>query len=238
LSLAGVATVSSMAPGPLDIASDLVAGAWSGRTDSALRLEDRTTRRMTVDEPTSDGALVEQARTGDTRAFATLVDRYQQRVFWVARGMLGNDEDARDAAQEAFIRVYRSLERFDTRLKFYTWLYQIVVNLCIDMLRKSVKRRGVSLELVGEVAGGNGTVTTGVALEATELRQRVQRVLDELPPKYRTVMVLSDLEGIGAKDIAHMTGTTHATVRWRHHRARQLFREAWERIHGKGSHVV
>ncbi|MCO5171019.1 MAG: sigma-70 family RNA polymerase sigma factor [Planctomycetes bacterium] len=187
-------------------------------------------------EQGSDAALVERARAGDTGSFALLVDRYQQRVFWVARGMLGNDEDARDAAQEAFIRVYRSLDRFDVRLKFYTWLYQIVVNLCIDMLRKQVKRRGVSLELVGDVAGQAGNGAGG--LEASELRQRVYRVLDELPPKYRTVMVLSDLEGIGAKDIAHMTGTTHATVRWRHHRARQLFREAWERIHGKGSHVV
>lgn len=184
----------------------------------------------------ADAALVERSRAGDTAAFAQLVDRYQQRVFWVARGMLGNDEDARDAGQEAFIRVFRSLDRFDVRLKFYTWLYQIVVNLCIDQLRKQVKRRGVSLDQVGDVpgAGNNG----GGALESTELRQRVYRVLDELPPKYRTVMVLSDLEGIGAKDIAHMTGTTHATVRWRHHRARQLFREAWERIHGKGSHVV
>lgn len=184
----------------------------------------------------ADAALVERSRAGDATAFGLLVDRYQQRVFWVARGMLGNDEDARDAAQEAFIRVFRSLDRFDVRLKFYTWLYQIVVNLCIDQLRKQVKRRGVSLDQVGDVpgAGNNG----GGALESTELRQRVYRVLDELPPKYRTVMVLSDLEGIGAKDIAHMTGTTHATVRWRHHRARQLFREAWERIHGKGSHVV
>lgn len=190
-----------------------------------------------------DASLVERARAGDAQAFAQLVERYQQRVYWVARGMLGNDEDARDAAQEAFIRVYRSLDRFDVRLRFYTWLYQIVVNLCIDMLRKHVKRRGLSLEQVGDVAGpagsgGGSAGSNGAGLEATELRQRVYRVLEELPPKYRTVMVLSDLEGIGAKDIAHMTGTTHATVRWRHHRARQLFREAWERIHGKGSHVL
>lgn len=209
--------------------------------ETATRRPEVWTHPMTVadkaeSEPGSDAALVERARAGDTQAFAQLVDRYQQRVFWVARGMLGNDEDARDAAQEAFIRVYRSLDRFDTRLKFYTWLYQIVVNLCIDMLRKHVKRRGVSLDQVGDVAG-NGSSSNG-NLEGAELRQRVYRVLEELPPKYRTVMVLSDLEGIGAKDIAHMTGTTHATVRWRHHRARQLFREAWERIHGKGSHVV
>ncbi|MCW8137550.1 MAG: sigma-70 family RNA polymerase sigma factor [Planctomycetota bacterium] len=238
MSFAGVASPGIGGP-PLGAhwVQPIVRSAGARQAEPLRRLE-AWTPRMTVADRADDGsdaALVERARAGDTQSFAQLVDRYQQRVFWVARGMLGNDEDARDAAQEAFIRVYRSLDRFDVRLKFYTWLYQIVVNLCIDMLRKQVKRRGVSLEQVGDVAGqGNGAGT----LEATELRQRVYRVLDELPPKYRTVMVLSDLEGIGAKDIAHMTGTTHATVRWRHHRARQLFREAWERIHGKGSHVV
>jgi RNA polymerase sigma-70 factor (ECF subfamily) len=182
-----------------------------------------------------DAALVERARAGDMQAFAGLVDRYQQRVFWVARGMVGNDEDARDAAQEAFVRVYKSLDRFDLRMKFYTWLYQIVVNLCIDHLRKQAKRRGVSLDALGDtVAGAKGKDE----LEGSELRHRVHRVLGELPVKYRTVMVLSDLEGIGAKEIATMTGTTHATVRWRHHRARKLFREAWERIFGRGSHVL
>jgi len=184
----------------------------------------------------TDADLVLRAREGDGDAFRGLVERYQERAFWVARGMVGNDEDARDAAQEAFIRVHRSLERFDVRMRFYTWLYQIVVNLCIDHLRKQGKRRGVALDAVGDVAGDHEDGAD--ALQHSELKDRVQRVLDELPPKYKAVMVLSDLEGIGAKEIAGMTDTTHATVRWRHHRARKLFREAWERIYGKGSHVL
>lgn len=185
--------------------------------------------------PTTDADLVIRACAGDAEAFRGLVDRYQQRVFWVARGMLGNDEDARDAAQEAFIRVHRSLERFDVKMRFYTWLYQIVVNLCIDQLRKNAKRRGVSLDVVGDVSGDE---ERPCSLEGQELKQRVGLVLDQLPPKYKAVMVLSDLEGIGAKEIAKITGTTHATVRWRHHRARKLFREAWERTYGKGSHAL
>lgn len=183
----------------------------------------------------TDSELVLAARTGDQDAFRGLVDRYEKRVFWVARGMVGNDEDARDAAQEAFIRVHRSLERFDTNLKFYTWLYQIVVNLSIDHLRKNAKRRGVSLDAVGDVGED---VQRPCSLEGAELKTRVAAVLDQLPPKYKAVMVLSDLEGIGAKEIATITGTTHATVRWRHHRARKLFREAWERTYGKGSHAL
>lgn len=189
---------------------------------------------MTASRDT-DADFVLRALEGDQDAFRQLVERYQRRAFWVARGMLGNDEDARDTAQEAFIRVHRSLARFDTNQKFYTWLYQIVVNLCIDHLRKNSKRRGVSLDAVGDVAGGSDE---RCSLEGEELKTRVARVLEELPPKYKAVMVLSDLQGIGAKEIATITNTTHATVRWRHHRARKLFREAWERIYGKGSHVL
>lgn len=216
------------------VAPPLPGTSWRG-----LRVAERASRPATgrtLRMPTeTDADLVVRARAGDMEAFRTLVERYQDRIFWVARGMLGNDEDARDTAQEAFIRVHRSLDRFDTRLKFYTWLYQIVVNLCIDHMRKHSKRKGVSLDVVGEVPGDGESRDP---LESGELKQRVQRVLDELPPKYKAVMVLSDLQGIGAKEIATMTGTTHATVRWRHHRARKLFREAWERIYGKGSHVL
>lgn len=189
--------------------------------------------RARVSEAPSDEELVRRALSGEQEAFRGLVERYERRAFWVARGMLGNDEDARDVAQEAFIRVHRSLERFDTEQRFYTWLYQIVVNLCIDHLRKNAKRRGVSLDAVAE--SGHETSSSS-SLEGSELKERVARVLDELPPKYKTVMVLSDLQGIGAKEIAKITGATHATVRWRHHRARKLFREVWERLYGEGSH--
>lgn len=222
---------STLRPRPRVYALD-AAPTRPGTVDSDAALNAVATQ---TPDAAMDAALVERARAGDMQAFAGLVERYQQRVFWVARGMVGNDEDARDAAQEAFVRVYKSLDRFDLRMKFYTWLYQIVVNLCIDHLRKQAKRRGVSLDALGDtVAGQKGKDE----LEGSELRHRVHRVLGELPVKYRTVMVLSDLEGIGAKEIATMTGTTHATVRWRHHRARKLFREAWERIFGRGSHVL
>jgi RNA polymerase sigma-70 factor (ECF subfamily) len=208
---------------------------------NCLRLSKGATARpvraqmATTIKETTDADLVLRARRGDGEAFRSLVERYEQRAYWVARGMLNNDEDARDAAQDAFIRVHRSLERFDVNLRFYTWLYQIVVNLCIDQLRKRKKRRGVSLDAVGDIEGRG---EDPCALEGAELKTRVARVLEELPPKYKAVMVLSDLEGIGAKEIATITSTTHATVRWRHHRARKLFREAWERMYGKGSHAL
>jgi RNA polymerase sigma-70 factor (ECF subfamily) len=183
---------------------------------------------------TSDADLVRAALAGDQLGFRGLVERYERRAFWIARGMLNNDEDARDVAQEAFIRVHRSLHRFDVKLKFSTWMHQIVVNLSIDHMRKHKRRKAIDLDSVGEVADGRERVDP---VESAELKDRVARVLEELPAKYKAVMVLSDLQGIGAKEIAKITDTTHATVRWRHHRARKLFREAWERIYGKGSHV-
>ncbi|RMG17823.1 MAG: sigma-70 family RNA polymerase sigma factor [Planctomycetota bacterium] len=222
-------------------ASPSVSGAWAPRAWGSRRARsvappESQTRSVSQDDRSIDAALVLRARDGDDDAFRELVERYQQRVFWVARGLLGNDEDARDAAQDAFVRVHRALDRFDTTMRFYTWLYQIVVNRCIDKLRRRSKRQAASLDAVGEVAGEEAN--HGEALEREELRQRVLRVLDRLPPKYKTVMVLSDLEGIGAKEIAEITGTTHANVRWRHHRARKLFRAAWEETYGKGSHAL
>lgn len=168
-------------------------------------------------------------------AFRLLVERYQERAFWISKGMVGNAEDARDVAQEAFLRVFRSVDRFDLKLKFYTWFYQIVVNLSIDHLRRSKKRSKVSIDELAE--HGDGQVeapheSPGTALERGEVAGRVQRVLDELPEKYRSVIVLRDLEGFDGKEVASIEGATHATVRWRLHKARQMFKDAWERIYG------
>ncbi len=187
----------------------------------------------------SDEDLVRTCQSPDAagrdEAFRELVERFQDRAYWIAKGMVRNPEDARDVAQDAFIRVFKSVERFDPKLKFYTWFYQIVVNLSIDHLRRSKKRTRLSIEDLGE--NGEGTIegkseAPNSAIERDELAQRVARVLDELPEKYRAVIVLRDLEGFDGKEVAGIEDATHATVRWRLHKARQMFREAWERIYG------
>ncbi|MBI3725305.1 sigma-70 family RNA polymerase sigma factor [bacterium] len=183
--------------------------------------------------------LCQQASTADSAeresAFRELVERYQERAYWIAKGMVGNADDARDVAQEAFVRVFRSVDRFDPKLKFYTWFYQIVVNLGIDHLRRSKKRTRLSIEDLGE--NGEGQIegkseAPHKAVERDETRRRVLRVLDELPAKYRSVIVLRDLEGFDGREVASIAGATHATVRWRLHKARQMFRAAWERVYG------
>lgn len=174
--------------------------------------------------------VIERAQAGDDGAFRTLVDRYRKRIYWVAYNMVGDEQDATDITQEAFVRVFKSLHRFDPRYRFYTWLYRIVSNLSVDLLRKRGGRKSVSIESVGDMTSdGIGAHET---LEKLELGDRVRAVLDRLPPPYKQVMVLRELKGFSAKEVADMVDSTHATVRWRLHRARKLFREQWEHMYG------
>jgi RNA polymerase sigma-70 factor (ECF subfamily) len=172
-------------------------------------------------------ALIQKCQAGDERAFRELVDRYQRRTYWIAHNMTGSYEAAQDISQEAFIRVFRNLVRFDTKKNFYTWLYQIVVNLCIDHLRKESHNRSADLEVVGGVADDEHKQPLP-ATDKLELRGRVQKTLDKLPPKYKAVLTLRDIQGFSCEEIAQIVDCTNATVRWRVHRARKLFKALWE----------
>ena len=102
--------------------------------------------RAAESQDVGDAELVQGALDGDADAFATLVARYQRKGFWIAYHVLGRVEDARDVTQEAFVRVYRSLQKFDFGRSFYTWFYRIVMNLAIDHLRKHKSARATSLD--------------------------------------------------------------------------------------------
>jgi RNA polymerase sigma-70 factor (ECF subfamily) len=184
-------------------------------------------------EGPSDAEVVASCLAGDKEVFSVLVERYQKRAFWVAYNLLGNAEESQDVTQDAFVRAFRSLGRFDPQRKFYTWFYRIVANLAIDRLRRKSVARAVALEDLGDsIAGGSDP---GEPLEQGETRRLVRETLDSLPPKFKAVIVLRDIEGLSCKEIAPVLGTTHATVRWRLHRARQMFREKWERRERGGS---
>jgi len=182
--------------------------------------------------PDQDHSLVRFTQAGDERAFQALVEKYQGRAYWIAYAIVQNGEDARDIAQEAFLRVYRSLDRFDFNYKFYTWLYQIVTNLSIDHLRRAGGARAVSLDAIGDVPSPDGSPSR--RLELAERRKAVGEILEALPAKHRAIIVLRDIEGLSAKEISRILRCNHATVRWRLHRARSLFRELWESRYGPG----
>ncbi|MCZ6596660.1 MAG: sigma-70 family RNA polymerase sigma factor [Planctomycetota bacterium] len=186
-------------------------------------------------DPVSDHELIRRAQAGEERAFELLVQRHQDRAFRVARNLVGHREDAADLAQEAFVRIFRSLERFDFEHEFPTWLYRIVTNLGIDHLR----RRRPLMSTAGAAPGEDDEPDFDLvdedadqpsdAVERRETAVRVRACIDALAPHFRVVMALRELEGLPCTEIARIVGATHVTVRWRLHRGRKLFLEEWER---------
>ena len=147
-----------------------------------------------------------------------------------------SDEDAQDIAQEAFLRVFRNLERFNFDHEFTTWLYRIVTNLCIDFLRK--RRVAVSVSRGKEGDDGEesaldledqGEPAPWEYAEAAETASEVHEVLADPRTHFQSVLTLREIEGLGCPEIAEIVGATHVTVRWRLHRGRKLFQEEWER---------
>ena len=176
-----------------------------------------------------DGELIARARRGETEAFRHLVGRHSKKAYWTAYNILRAHEDSQDVAQEAFIRVYRFMDRYDPAQKFTTWLYQIVVNLSIDAMRR---RRGhARLENVPDAASDRPGPSQEV--ERDERRERVREVLASLPDQYRIILALRDIEGLPSREVAAILQMNHATVRWRLHRARSLFKETWELRYGE-----
>jgi RNA polymerase sigma-70 factor (ECF subfamily) len=186
-----------------------------------------------------DHELIRRAQRGEEEAFAELVLRHEGRAWRVARNLVGNAEDARDVAQEAFLRVFRSLDRFDFRHEFTTWLYRIVSNLGIDHLRR--RRKLVSTAGVGgdeeyelDLPDTDGERPED-RLDSAETAVRVRECIDALAPHFRVVMALRELEGLPCAEIASIVGATNVTVRWRLHRGRKLFQEEWERRVGRSA---
>ena len=174
-------------------------------------------------------ALIRLCQDGDIEAFELLVRRYEKKVYWIAFNLVGDVEDARDLAQEAFLRVFKAIGRFKLQYNFYTWLYRIVVNLAIDHLRKKGKQQKVSLEecQVDPPLGEDAAPERD--LRNTELAAQIQAVLGSLPAKYKTVIVLRDIHEMSCAEISKIIHCTNATTRWRLHKAREMFKERWAR---------
>ncbi len=178
----------------------------------------------------SDSWLVERARSGDEDAFAELVRRYERRVIKTLYQVVGNLEVARDLAQETFLRVYRSLDQFDTSRRFGPWLFRVAVNLATDWMR-----RGRHLSVMNQATQRGLEPRPAVTRPEADQRaliQEVRHVLMMLPENYRIVLVLRELQGLSTAEIAAITGRKEATIRWRLGQARQMFRDLWEQRNG------
>ena len=180
-------------------------------------------------EDGGDARLVELARGGDDRAFASLVARYERALVRVLTRLIHDEELARDLAQETFWKVYNRLDRFDTARRFGPWLFRVGVNLTLDSLRRNEPPPALSIN----VPAGDGwrafDLPDADPRVQAELAQEVRFVLDKLPLAYRTILILRDLEGFSSAEVAAIVGRREATIRWRLAKARDQFREHWER---------
>jgi RNA polymerase sigma-70 factor, ECF subfamily len=176
----------------------------------------------------SDARLVELARKGDQEAFGDLVLRYERRLIRVILRFVHDQEQARDLAQESFLRAYQRLDQFDPSRRFGPWLFRIGVNLTLDHLRRR-KRRGrwALFTDVGKETQPDPQVAD--PRRSIDLGQEVRAVLEELPETYRSVLVLRDLENFSTSEIAAILGRKEATIRWRLAEARNRFEELWRR---------
>ncbi len=171
-----------------------------------------------------------RCQSGDSTAFRFLVESFEERAFWVAFHMVGHEEDARDVVQDAFIRAYAAISQFRAGRRFFTWFYRIVLHLAVDCLRKRGERTRSQEAAPDRMAREDGLADS---LIREEYAGRVQDLLQHLPPRVRAILVLRDIEGVSAKDIADVIRSNPATVRWWLFLARKQFRCEWERRYGK-----
>ena len=171
--------------------------------------------------------IVVRVRAGDTDAFEALVTEHQKRIYNLALRMVGNEEDAKDMAQEAFIRAYNSLDGFRGESKFSVWLYRLTSNICIDFLRSKGRRAASSLtvgedyEEPAEIEIPDDRFSPETALEKLEMRLAVNRGLETLTPEYREILLLREINGLSYDEIGRALGLEEGTVKSRIFRARK-----------------
>ena len=165
-----------------------------------------------------DVDLVKLSQKGDLTAFEELVGRHRDKIFARAFSMMRNEEEALDLSQEAWIKGWQRLAQFQGDSSFVTWMTRIVINLCLDQLRKHKRQRAESIEAMDEESGGverhMPVITTNPTegLERVELRKRIDRALSQLSEEHRTVMVLHEFEELEYKEIAKRMDCSIGTV--------------------------
>lgn len=170
----------------------------------------------------SDEALIQQSKQGDLEAFDVLVERYQKKVFAVAYGLTQDGEAARDLTQESFVRAYQAINHFRGQARFYTWIYRITVNLCMDHFRKLPAERSAPLDDPDPVPD---RTTPEIVAVQRETDSAVRMAIQALPLDQRAVIIMREIEGLSYKEIAGVMGCSIGTVMSRLFYARKKLRE-------------
>ena len=233
------------------LARNLVFGDSEPASGSAPVPRDRNVREVNRGEkPTSnrlereheseqDRRLIMRAQTGDAGAFRLLVERHQRRVFAIALGLVRDEQDAREIAQEAFLRVYKGLPSFHGGSSFFTWLYRIVTNLSIDLMRKPSRREAeLHFALEGD---DNESALVPHATDADpfdvvrrgQLSLRIQRALETLPSYHRGVILMREVEGMSYEEMAEAMQVSKGTIMSRLFHARKKLQRALADFHAE-----
>ena len=212
--LLGRAAVESM-PAMAKVAAQ--PGARNGGKLTQAQMDARAQQR------TEDDQLIREAQAGQRTSFDALVRRYDQSVLRLALHMLGNEQDAQDVHQEAFIKAYRHLGNFRFECSFYTWLYRIVTNLCLDQLRRRKSRRedpatvldasGDEMDLMANITDDRSMANPARELDRKVMSQSIHEALDKLTPRERTVFELKHYQGLKLRTIGEMLSTTEETAK-------------------------
>jgi len=191
----------------------------------------------------ADADLLARLRRGDDAAFEELVRTYSPRLFGVARRVVGNEEDAREVIQEAFLSAFKALGRFHGDAKLSTWLHRIVVNTALMRLRRRKRKPEESIEPLLPAFQSDGHFAEhysdwaepiDAAMSRAETRALVRNRINELPESFRTVLTLRDIEGLSTEETAKLLETSPNAVKIRLHRARQALRTLLAPHFGRG----
>jgi RNA polymerase sigma-70 factor (ECF subfamily) len=221
--------------------------AGSARTDppeasagagalNVSRISASNTKQARAREAEEDRALIAKAQAGDTVAFRSLVERHQRRAFAIALSLVRDENDAREIVQDAFLRVFKGLPNFQGGSSFFTWLYRILTNLSIDLIRKPGRGLGELTErraetdldsepdfpLLSRIEGADPVEV----VRRQEIAARLQSALDALPVYHRGVIVMREVEGLSYEEMARVMGVSKGTIMSRLFHARQKLQRA------------
>ncbi len=203
-------------------------------------IENTSGKPNETEEVHPDVALVARARAGDVQAFETLVKQYDRQIFRIAQHITQNREDAEDVTQDAFLKAYQKLDQFQGNSKFYTWLVRIAVNESLMRLRK--RRTGKMVSIDEDIQTDEGSVPRDLAewrpnpeqeYRQSELAEILRKTINGLPPGFRVVFVLRDVDGLSTEETAETLGLSVPAVKSRLLRARLQLRERLSRYFRK-----
>jgi RNA polymerase sigma-70 factor (ECF subfamily) len=183
--------------------------------------------------------LAKLARNGDRAAFEELVQLYKDKIYHLAYRMLGNKQEAEDAVQETFLRVYLNLAKYDETQKFSTWIFRIGTNLCIDRLRKKKPNYSLDAELPDGEGGDWHSMLPSEdpspedQIVLSETQQQIRQAIEMMPDKYKSVVVLRYLQDLSLQEIGDVLDMPVTTVKTRVHRGREFLRKQLEKLEKK-----